>query len=473
MKNKIYTKEQYEECNRKLITALFSFQYTGYPFWTVLASKLHRIPVSDFGTIDTVVTTKGVQLRYDPEVVLKADNGKLRYTLVHECLHLIYRHMFRFKFSDSIVDLARKKSDGPVQLMNAIQPIKTSDLACDLIANRDLFEMFNDFDRFGVTSSDVPDFKFDLRNKTSEDVEQYIVDTYAQVVIPKGSGGASLGDGKSQSDQNQNGSGGGKQQKKDDQSESEGGGKQSVNGKDINNHVPGQSETESEMTKRIKQRMVEGMVSDTANAVGEKAKGSMPQSLQDEIDLIKRPPRKDWRALLAAYVKGSIPKSDRRTWARINRRVPYLIKGRKPKYIPLIGVCVDTSGSVSNTELSAFLEEIDHIRKIYGTDIEIVQCDAEISQVLKVKSKDPMPKSVLGRGGTEFYPALDYFANAKRKPDVVVFFTDLAVGDDDVPSKPYSYNLIWVGTAEAQVEHFQNLNKYGVFIYMNPEEEQV
>ena len=84
-----------------------------------------------------------------------------------------------------------------------------------------------------------------------------------------------------------------------------------------------------------------------------------------------------------------------------------------------------------------------------------------------------MPKTISGRGGTEFYPALDFMAKAKRKPDVVVFFTDLAVCDSDVPDKPYSYNLIWVGTAEAQVEHFQKLGKYGVFIYMNPEEEEV
>lgn len=453
MKDK-YTTEQYQECNRKLMFALFSFQYTGLPFWTCLASRFQRVPVDGLGTIDTLVTMKGVQLRYDPEVVLKADNGKLRYTLVHECLHLIYRHMFRFKFSNSVVDLSGKKADGPVEIQKAITPIKTADLACDLIANRDLVAMFPDFDRFGVVQSDVPNFSMSLNNATSEMVEQYIVDTYREVVMPKDGGGAGSGNGQGPNTEGQ-----------DPQ-----GGKQKLNGKDVNNHVPGQSEAESDMIKRIKQRMVEGMVSDSANAVGVKGKGSLPSELEQELELIKRPPRKDWRALLAAYVKGSIPKSDRRTWARINRRVPYLIKGRKQKYVPLIGVCVDTSGSVSDEELCAFLEEIDHIRKLYGTDVEIVQCDAEISQVITVRAKDKMPVSIKGRGGTEFYPALDYFKTAKRKPDVVVFFTDLAVCDGDVPSNPYPYNLIWIGTAEAQVEHFQKLDKYGVFIYMNPEE---
>lgn len=478
------TREQYETCNTKLVTALFSFQYTGFPFWTVLASKFQRVPVEGLKTIDTVVTPKGVQLRYDPEIVLKAEQGKLRYTLLHECLHIIYRHMFRFKFSDSIVDLSGSSKDKPIPLNLARMPIKTSDLACDLIANRDLISMFKDFDRFGVVPSDVPNFGMTLDNKTSEIVEEYIVNTYRKVVPPPQSkSGNQAGDGQSQS---QEGEGDGEGEGEKDSKSGNGGQQDSkqnkpnksnkpsqVNGKDINNHTPGTNESEGEMIKRIKQRLVEGMVSDAANSVGAKLKGTIPGELLDEIELIRRPPRKDWRALLSAYVKGSIPKDSRRTWSRINRRIPYLIKGRKPQYIPLIGVAVDTSGSVSDTELQAFLEEIDHLRKVYGTDVEIVQCDSQISDVLKVKAKQPMPKTISGRGGTEFYPALDYFAKSSRKPDVVVFFTDLAVCDEDVPTQPYSYNLLWIGTSEAQVEHFQQLNKYGVFIYMNPQEDNV
>ena len=439
-----YTLEQYEQCNTKLIQALFSFQYGGFPFWTVLASKFKRVPVDDLKTIDVVVTMKGVELRYDPDIVLNAELGFLRYTLVHECLHLIYRHMFRFEYSKDVVDLAGSSADSPIDIKQAKQPIKAADLAADLVANRDLIAMFPDFDRYGVTKDDVPNFQFDLHNSSSEDVEAYIVDTYRQVT---------------QSNQGQGGQGSGNEPA-------------DVNGKKVNKHAAGSTEAEGEMIKRIKQRMVEGMVSDTANSVSCKGQGSMPSELVEEIALIQRPPRKDWKALLAGYVKCSLPKASTKTWAHINRRVPYLIKGHKPKYIPLIGVAVDTSGSVSNKELCAFLEEIDHIRKIYDTDVELVQCDATIENTMVIKKKQPMPKEVTGRGGTEFYPALEYFAKAKRKPDVVVFFTDLCVSDNDVPTSPYNYNLIWVGTAEAQVEHFQKLGKYGKFIYMNPEEDE-
>ena len=447
MKSK-FTLEQYEQCNTKLVQALFSFQYGGFPFWTVLASKFKRVPVEDLQTIEVQVTMKGVELRYDPQIVLDSELGFLRYTLVHESLHLIYRHMFRFAHSQDIVDLAGSSSEAPISYKEAKKPIKTADLAADLVVNRDLVAMFPDFDRYGVTVEDVPNFHYPLNNKASEDVEQYIIDTYRKCIDDRSGQG--------------NGQGG--------EQEGQGNPPTDINGKGVNQHKPGSTESEGEMIKRIKQRMVEGMVSDTANTVG-KMKGTMPSDLEAEIAIIQRPPRKDWKAVLEGYVKGSIPKDSTRTWAHINRRVPYLIKGHKQKRVPLISIAVDTSGSVSDKELQAFLEEMNHIRKIYGTDLEIVQCDAEIEKVVLVRAKQQMPKTITGRGGTEFYPALEYFAKAKRRPDVVIFFTDLAVCDEDVPSEPYNYNLIWIGTTEAQVEHFQELGKYGKFIYMNPQEE--
>ena len=76
-----------------------------------------------------------------------------------------------------------------------------------------------------------------------------------------------------------------------------------------------------------------------------------------------------------------------------------------------------------------------------------------------------------GRGGTEFIPALKYFDKAKRKPDVVVFFTDLCVGDEDVPDEPRNYKIIWVSVDKQQCEHFASLGKYGTFIHLEVDED--
>lgn len=454
-KNK-YTTEQYEAIDNKLVKALFSFQYNEEPFWTLLGMRMKRVPVDNHKTIDVLVTDKNVVLRYDPDIVDKAEMSELRYHFVHECLHMIYRHMFRFAYSQDVIDLASLKSKVPVTT-DPKQPIKASDLAADLIANRDAFTMYKDFTKYGVSPSDVPSFNMpNFTHCSSEDVERYLIDTYTQV--KKGGKGESKCKGGCQ--------GNGGKGNCPGEGESEGSGPTQVGGKDVNSHMPGISKNDDDLTKRIKQGFIEQMVSKSANQAGGIGKGSVPASLKAELELIQRPPRKDWKALLAEYVKGSIPKDSTRTWSRINRRHPYLIKGKKPRRVPLIGVAMDTSGSVSDIQLQAFLEEINHIRKVHGSDLDIIQCDCEISDVIHVTAKGKMPTYVSGRGGTEYIPALEWFDKAKRKPDVVIFFTDLFVGDEDIPKEPRSYNIIWVGTNTTQVEHFESLGKYGKFIAM-------
>lgn len=444
----------YETVEKKLVQALLSFTYDSRPFWTLVGMRMKRVPVDGCRCIKTLVTDKAIELHYDPELVEQAELSKLRFHFVHEILHLIYRHMFRFTYSKDYVDLGYLANNPPKEY-KPINPVKASDIASDLAANRDMVCMFPDYGQYGLVAKDVPNFQMpDFNNASSEDIEKYICDTYLKVTQGNGQGGGA-GQKDGQGGGNGNGDGG-----------------TDVNGKHVDNHNPAASETESDLIKRVKQRMVEGAVSDAVNRGG-LDKGNVPASLQQEIELLMKPPRKDWRALLSAFVKASIPKDSNRTWGRINRRIPYIIKGKRSKRVPLIGVAVDTSGSVSDEALKAFLEEINHIRKVHGSDLDIVQCDCEISNVVHVKAKQKIPTKVFGGGGTEFIPALEWFDKAQRKPDVVVFFTDLLVGDSDVPKEPRSYELLWVSVTEAQCEHFQELGAYGKFIYMNPDEEDL
>lgn len=444
----------FEEVDKKLVKALMSFTYDSRPFWTLLAMRLKRVPSKNLESFCTVVTANAVELHYNPAFVQKHEQSFLKYMFLHECLHLIYRHMFRFSFSKDMVDVGYLKNNPP-KVYKPIAPVKSADIAADLAANRDLFMMFPDYQGYGVKHDDIQQFAMkDFANASAEDIEKYVLDTY----LPVQSGSSSSeGDGEQKGSKGKGKEGKGKDSK--------------VNGKPVPSHAPAANKTDSDLVKRIKQRMVEGMVASAARE-GSMGQGSVPDSLKAELEIIMKPPRKDWRAMLSEFVKCSLPKDSTRTWARINRRHPYLIKGKKPRRVPLIGVAMDTSGSVSDTALKAFLEEINHIRKLYDSDIDIVQCDCVISDVVHVKAKQRMPTYVSGRGGTEFTPALEWFDKAKRKPDVVVFFTDLEVGDDDVPDTQRSYNILWVSVNEPMCERFQSMGKYGKFIYMDVLEEE-
>ena len=100
-------------------------------------------------------------------------------------------------------------------------------------------------------------------------------------------------------------------------------------------------------------------------------------------------------------------------------------------------LAIDTSGSVSNEELSEFMNEIHHIHKA-GVDITIVQCDTSIRSIEAYKGKNDL--KVKGRGGTEFYPVLDYYNANLKKYTSLVYFTD---GECYTDVKPKG-NTLWV-----------------------------
>lgn len=100
-------------------------------------------------------------------------------------------------------------------------------------------------------------------------------------------------------------------------------------------------------------------------------------------------------------------------------------------------LAIDTSGSVSDSELKEFMVEMHHIYKC-GVDITIIQCDTRIRSVEPYKGKHEL--SVQGRGGTEFDPVLEYFNENINKYTSLVYFTD---GECYTDVKPRG-NVLWV-----------------------------
>jgi predicted metal-dependent peptidase len=100
-------------------------------------------------------------------------------------------------------------------------------------------------------------------------------------------------------------------------------------------------------------------------------------------------------------------------------------------------LAIDTSGSVSDAELTEFMNEIHHIYKS-GVDITIVQCDTKINSIEKYTGEWEL--KVQGRGGTYFDPVLEYFNEHIKEFTSLVYFTD---GEASANIKPKG-NVLWV-----------------------------
>jgi predicted metal-dependent peptidase len=100
-------------------------------------------------------------------------------------------------------------------------------------------------------------------------------------------------------------------------------------------------------------------------------------------------------------------------------------------------LAIDTSGSVSDTELEEFMNEIQHIYKT-GVEITIIQCDTIIRCIEPYKGSFKLVTQ--GRGGTEFNPVVEYYNANLKKYTSLVYFTDGECTVDVKPKAP----VLWV-----------------------------
>jgi predicted metal-dependent peptidase len=178
-----------------------------------------------------------------------------------------------------------------------------------------------------------------------------------------------------------------------------------------------------------------------------KGRGLIPSEMKDYIDSLFEivEPVLDWKAYLRRFSNTSnkiITKKTRRKLNKCYSDNPALkIKLKKSTL-----VAIDTSGSVSNSELAEFFNEIYHIYKT-GTKVTVVECDATIQRVYEYKGKLE-DLSVQGRGGTDFEPVMKYLVENKNQFDNLIYLTDgECCSPNTKPLKP----ILWVHSSKSKI----------------------
>jgi predicted metal-dependent peptidase len=189
---------------------------------------------------------------------------------------------------------------------------------------------------------------------------------------------------------------------------------------------------------------IKSMVSEVFNNMPEKEKGNMPGNLVEQIKNLLKKPEISWKQVLRKYV-GAIPVPHRSTKTRLNRRQPERadLSGQLPKrHIELV-VAIDTSGSMSTSDITYVINEIFNMVKDYDSKITIIECDAEIGKIYEAKKARDVQTKVTGRGGTSFLPVIEHInESGKYRNALLVYFTD-GFGDSEIP-KPRTFRNLWV-----------------------------
>lgn len=167
------------------------------------------------------------------------------------------------------------------------------------------------------------------------------------------------------------------------------------------------------------------------------AAGNVPDHLKGIIADLMSPEQISWQQVLRNFVSTSTTALNQGTRKKLHRRFSLDAPGKKKKRLLTLGICTDSSGSVSDELYSQFLNEIYHITKHVGTSY-LIEVDCEVKSVEKLKKNHKLTERT-GYGGTAYNPGLNKCKELKC--DAIIYMGD---GDcADLPQNP-QIPVLWI-----------------------------
>jgi predicted metal-dependent peptidase len=208
-----------------------------------------------------------------------------------------------------------------------------------------------------------------------------------------------------------------------------------------------------------------GAALEEEQASGGKTFGEVPAWLEEMVRATIEP-APDWSAILQRSIS-MLSRTDR-SFLRPSRRMSALVgddglwpdvvamPGRQVRPAGRLACVVDTSASIPAGTLARFFGALCAVATAEGFDeVRLVQADAEVTADETVAAAELLFREVgvVGRGGTDFGPALRMLAaEARREAErfTVVYLTDL---DGRFPnaSEVSPLDVLWVTPGKAQV----------------------
>lgn len=209
-------------------------------------------------------------------------------------------------------------------------------------------------------------------------------------------------------------------------------------------HVPNQAGEVRDPPPGTDKHVAEAIMARAIQRASKSAKrmGYLPAELQAEIQEMLRV-RQDWRAHLSLWMQ-QITNTDY-TWKHPNRRYLALGMYLPSLTVPALGPIVfgvDTSGSISQTELNEAADEATAVcDQVLPEKMHVVYCDAEVQGVDTFERGDTLTFVRKGGGGTAFRPVFDWATALEEPPAGLIYFTD---GHGPFPEAAPDFPVLWL-----------------------------
>jgi len=323
--------------------------------------------------------TDGRNEKYGRAFVDSLSDPELRFLILHEAYHKMYMHLTTWKH---LYDIDHKIANH----------------ATDYVINIQLMDADPNGKFIQMPKCGLVDARF--RNMSAGEVFKILVDEKKNDDDGDGDGGDGAGDG-----------GDGQGGEADD----------GFDEHDWDNAADMGEEEQADLKREIETAVRQGLM-----AASRRGSGGL-RALQELVE-----PKIDWRAVLRDFVKSLMSGKEFSTWAKPNRRYLsqgiYMPSGVSEKVGDLV-IGIDTSGSISDIYLKAFLSEVAGIcAMVAPTRVHVMYWDTKVA-AHEIYSGDNVKNLVhstkpAGGGGTAPACVANELAAKKIKPEAVVMFTD-------------------------------------------------
>lgn len=385
-----------QSAKRRLDKAMFRM-FKDFPFWGFLIAKCNvKLVPESSAKIPTACVDKAGNIYFNSKFFGELSEDMIHFVLSHEVMHLLLDHHSRVGGRQAF-------------LWNVAGDVLINEMLQEHFASQNIHINLSDY----ITSRSF-NFVIDHNTVTTEEVYELILKNNPP----------SKGKGKGE------GSGSGGIQESDDLANFEPG--EDVEGQTI------REASESTPTNG-KEWADAGLEAATRSRIA----GNCPAFMERQIDKLLNP-EIAWNEVLAYYLRQKFCMSsrNRHTFTPPNRRYLYqdvILTSRIGTKKPSIAFSIDTSGSMSQQDISKGVAEMDAIRKLYKVPVYMMEADYTVHKAQWVSHNQEIP-ALTGGGGTSFVPVMEHLKENKPDIDLLVYFTD---GYGDFGNDP-GFDVLWV-----------------------------
>lgn len=173
-----------------------------------------------------------------------------------------------------------------------------------------------------------------------------------------------------------------------------------------------------------------------------KQTGRLPGDIERMLEELFEPVL-PWRNILRRFMTEK--RNDDFSWKRGNRRFIaqglYLPSRLSDDAMGEIVVVIDTSGSISQKELTEFGSEVKGIvDEVRPSKVRVIYCDSRIAHIDEFGPDDDLQFAAHGGGGTDFRPPFKWLEENQIVPRALVYLTD---GYGPFPEQEPDFPTLW------------------------------